>query len=419
MKPRCSARQGPAHHLTAALLTACAVLSGTPELRAEEAVCGGWANGQQVAQINDERLAESSGLAAGWQNPDVLWTHNDSGDSARLFALSTAPSDDAGDPDASPILTELTLEGAENIDWEDMAIGPCSAGGATACIYVADFGDNLKQRDEVVLYRFEEPDLGSPPAPELTLTDGITAQRFTYEGGPRDAEALLVDPQSAAIFIIEKVEEASSQVFELAGAFEDDAPLEARPVATLTLAENFSFGRMITAADVAPDGRSFSLRTYTHLYTYCAPGGDLRQAFESEPQRLLVNPGTIQGEALGYARDGESIWLTSERLPAPLLRFSRAPADDAGDVPDAGDTPDPQDIDEDAGPGDPDDDHDAGGDDDPQDEPEESRSQLSGGCSMLASAPSPGYVPEWIVGLLAVVGLRRALNRFATRTPLP
>lgn len=149
MTPRNRARQGLTGPMITALLTAGAVLSGTPELRAEEAVCGGWSNGQQVAQINEERLAESSGLAAGWKNPDVLWTHNDSGDSARLFALSTAPS---ADSDASPILTELTLEGAENVDWEDMAIGPCAADSDTACIYVADFGDNLKQRDEVVIY---------------------------------------------------------------------------------------------------------------------------------------------------------------------------------------------------------------------------------------------------------------------------
>lgn len=412
MKPRCHARQSPGHHLTAALLTAGAVLSGTPELRAEEAVCGGWANGQQVAQLNEERLAESSGLAAGWKNPEVLWTHNDSGDSARLFALSTAPSDSSDDPDASPILTELTLEGAENVDWEDMAIGPCAAGNQTPCIYVADFGDNLKQRDEVVIYRFAEPDLGSQPAAERTLREGITAQRFTYEGGPRDAEALLVDPQSAEIFIIEKVDDGPSQVFELSGAFDDDAPLVARPIATLTLAENFNFGRMITAADVAPDGRSFSLRTYTHLYTYCAPGGDLRQAFESEPQRLLVNPGTIQGEALTYARDGASIWLTSERLPAPLLRFSRATATDDGEAPDTGSAPDPASTSEDAGSGDDGDDEELPAD------ANASPSAVSEGCSTLASGSYSGYVPGWILGLAAVAGLRRVVSRLATRTPL-
>lgn len=194
----------------------------------------------------------------------------------------------------------------------------------------------------------------------------------------------------------------------------------ASPIATLTLAENFNFGRMITAADVAPDGRSFSLRTYTHLYTYCAPGGDLRQAFESEPQRLLVNPGTIQGEALTYARDGASIWLTSERLPAPLLRFSRTAATDDGEAPDTGNAPDPTHTSEDAGSGESgdgdDDDH--GDDDDLPGDANTSPSGVSEGCSTLASGSSSGYVPGWILGLAAVAGLRRIVPRLATRTPL-
>ncbi|RVU41475.1 hypothetical protein EA187_18560 [Lujinxingia sediminis] len=410
------ARQRLAVPLMTAILSGGAVLSGTPELRAEEEVCGGWEVGHQVAQINDARLAESSGLAAGWRNPEVLWTHNDSGDRARLFALTTSPSDET---DASPILTELTLEGIENVDWEDVAIGPCAAGSDASCIYVADTGDNLKEREEVVIYRFEEPLLDDTPPTRLNLSEGISSQRFTYEGGPRDAEALLVDPQSAAIFIIEKVDEASSRVFELSGAFEDNAVIEAQPVATLTLAETLSFGRMVTAADVAPDGRSFSLRTYTHLYTYCAPGGALRQAFESEPQRRFVTPGTLQGEALTYARDGESIWLTSERLPAPLLRVSRADPSPRPVPADTDTASDSADLSEDAGSDTAENNRDAGDDDDLRDATDASRSTRSEGCSTLASAPSSGYVPGWILGLVMVAGLRDIFRRLATRTPLP
>src|SRR5687768_16693758 len=40
--------------------------------------------------ITDSQLNELSGLAKSAQNTNVLWTHNDSGDDARVFPITTA-----------------------------------------------------------------------------------------------------------------------------------------------------------------------------------------------------------------------------------------------------------------------------------------------------------------------------------------
>ncbi|MDA9256925.1 hypothetical protein N9P41_03270, partial [Pseudomonadales bacterium] len=44
---------------------------------------------QWVGDIQDRELNESSGLASSNLSDEVLWSFNDSGDSARIFALST------------------------------------------------------------------------------------------------------------------------------------------------------------------------------------------------------------------------------------------------------------------------------------------------------------------------------------------
>ena len=40
-----------------------------------------------VLRLRDPRIVEASGLAVSRRHPGVLWTHNDSGDPARLFAV--------------------------------------------------------------------------------------------------------------------------------------------------------------------------------------------------------------------------------------------------------------------------------------------------------------------------------------------
>ena len=49
---------------------------------------------------------------------DVFFAHNDSGDTARFFAVSRT----------SVVMQTFNLDGATATDWEDIASGPCPAG---------------------------------------------------------------------------------------------------------------------------------------------------------------------------------------------------------------------------------------------------------------------------------------------------
>jgi hypothetical protein len=93
-------------------------------------------------------LREVSGLAASAAHPGIFWAHNDSGDSARLFAVRAT----------GEVVGEYAIDGAAAVDWEDIGVGPCADGGGS-CVVIADVGDNPSTRASVDLYRVREPDV--------------------------------------------------------------------------------------------------------------------------------------------------------------------------------------------------------------------------------------------------------------------
>ena len=74
-------------------------------------------------------IAEASGMAPSAIDAEVVWLHNDSGDTARVFGVTLD-----GD-----LVATVTLAGVVAWDWEDMAAGPC---GDQRCLYIGDIGDN-------------------------------------------------------------------------------------------------------------------------------------------------------------------------------------------------------------------------------------------------------------------------------------
>src|SRR5262249_61661631 len=84
-------------------------------------------------------------------------------------------------------------------DPEDIAVGPCAAGTTRSCIYLADTGDNLRQRKRLDVLRVPEPE---------RLADAnvsATGIPVTLPDGPRDIQALAVDPPSTHPYLVSKV----------------------------------------------------------------------------------------------------------------------------------------------------------------------------------------------------------------------
>jgi len=152
--------------------------------------------------IADPRVDEASGIATSVVDSGVVYVQNDSGDSARFFAL---------DIHTGRTVATYTVPNATNIDWEDMAVARDRRG--VPSVWLADIGDNDARRTEVRIYRVDEPRGPAAGPPEVW--------RLRYPDGPHDAESLAVAP-GGAVFIVAKSLLGSSAVYAV--------PARPRPV---------------------------------------------------------------------------------------------------------------------------------------------------------------------------------------------
>ena len=230
--------------------------------------------------LSDGRIVESSGLARSTYARPLLWTHNDSGDSARVFAVDPATGDTVG----------VTHWSEHPVDTE--ALAP----GGPGHVWVGDIGDNGWDRDHVTVYRFREP---------RSLKSGAgraTAYDFTYPDGPRDAEALLVRPDNGRVFIVSK-DDNGGAVYR--------APRRLSTSTVNKLQRVTDAPATVTGGTFAPDGKSLVLVNYTRAYTYAGIGG----AAQSDTSK--VN-NSAQGESVEISRDGRRMFLGQEGSDSPV-----------------------------------------------------------------------------------------------------
>jgi hypothetical protein len=299
------------------LATACLPTPPPPKPPVLAAACANTLVGSTPGIVASDAIKEASGIAASRRVNDVWWVHNDSGDTARVFAIGTN----------GQTLGEYALAGATAIDWEDIALGPGPTRG-TSYIYVGDIGDNTKTRTSVQVYRVPEPlvDPANPLGAPATLTDVATIN-LRYPDGAHDAEGLIVDPSTHDLFVVTKdLAGGVAQVFRAPASAPTDGS-----TTTMTQVATVSLGAFqgVTGADVTPAGDVVGLRTYFGVFLYPRTSGTtLGQAF-SQPSCAgpapPINggwPGSEpQGEAIGFTRDGRGYVTVSEGVHPPLHRF--------------------------------------------------------------------------------------------------
>jgi hypothetical protein len=234
-----------------------------------------------------EEVRETSGLALGRVNPDVLWTHNDSGNEAELFALGAD----------GALRVRIPLANVKLSDWEDIAASTC---GDTSCLYLADIGDNVGRRARVTIHEMVEPALSAQSA---TIVRSIVAR---YPDGPQDAEALFRLP-NGDFYIITKGRQQSIKLYRLMVA-EDQGEASLQLVRELLPRPKNERDR-VTGATASPDGNWVAFRTYATLYLYRT--ADLLGSGEPYLTYSLAPLAEKQGESVALSNDG-TIWLTSE-----------------------------------------------------------------------------------------------------------
>ena len=266
--------------------------------------CSQWGNPRNGGLVSDP-LVELSGLVASRSQPGVFYAHNDSGDTARFFALAQT----------GALAQTFVLDGGTARDWEDLALGPCPSG---TCVYLGDIGDNLRVRTDYAVYRVPEPTV-------VSGTTNVTWERFAYEypqGARHNAETIFMHPTTGRLYLVTKEDTAPSEVYRFPLPFDSGKTATLELVATLTVPGPAD--RPLTAGDVNPCGTAVLLRMYNRLVEYRLPEGetDFEKIFAVDPVTVPVaNEG--QGEAVAYGADGQSYFTSSEKLvdPPPLYEY--------------------------------------------------------------------------------------------------
>ncbi len=269
---------------TLAVAGAAALLGTTlPMAALTAAPADGASIGQLDRRISDGTVKESSGLARSTYDRTILWTHNDSGGKARVYAV-----DKSGRTKAV-----VTLKGASSRDWEDISAGTGHS------MWVGDIGDNSKRRGSIQVYRFTEPQGLS------NRTVSATKFELKYPDGRHNAEGLMVHPKTGRVYVATKAQSGGA-------IYRAPATLSSSRVNKLTKVTSGTPVK-ITAAAFTPDGSRFVLCNYSRAFVY--------NGFSAKPKQLK-KPSLQQGESLDVARNGKSLLMGSEGRNSPVFSMT-------------------------------------------------------------------------------------------------
>ncbi len=283
------------------------------------AECPEFVNGVQVGTVAHSLLKEISGIAASRDNPGVIWAHNDSGGSARLWAMDTQ----------GVHLGTYNLTDANANDWEDMALGPGPVAGQD-CLYVADTGNNEGLTDfTFTIYRVPEPTVSAGQDPVDANLTGVDALPVRYPDSVRHGcETILVDPLNGDIYLCTKDrwgdDNGVMKVYRYPPPHTPGVEYTMQHVAEVQLID----GEMAVGGDVSLDGRLIIIRTdgdamRALLWQRDPNAPNLWQAFVDNPMCIVLQIDEPQGEAICFEANGCGYYTVSEGAYQPIYYFAR------------------------------------------------------------------------------------------------
>ena len=257
-----------------------------------------------ISQLENLQIDEASGLAFSWTNPNILYTHNDSGGDAVVYMLDTLGKDKG----------KIVLDGVSNRDWEDIAIGPGQAPNQSY-VYVGEIGDNDAKYAGIRVFRFPEP-----TSWERRIHIKPETISLKYPDGAKDAETLMVDPISGDLFILSKRDSSNTLYTVTADKLWKETPsIILEKVMKLPIT-------MSVAGDISKDGRQIVIKNYWVIYYWDRREGEsVPEALSREPILLPYTP-EPQGEAITFFPNGNGYYTLSEkrlRIEPVLYKYTK------------------------------------------------------------------------------------------------
>ncbi len=277
------------------------------------------------AILGDE-LHEASGIAASRRHPGLLYLHEDGNENKGHVAAVDG---------TGKLRAVFKLKSVPDIDWEDIAVGPCSreqiVAGAS-CLYLADTGDKRNERTELHILRAMEP--ATLPAevadkPIKIKEKDVEVFTFSFPDGPQDTEAMAVLPD-ARVVLLTKRDDGTTRLFRL--TLQPGAGTLVEPLGALDVRDPPQVSGhpvRVTAADLTPDGRHLLVRTYGRVLlfdvgaTLLGPAAAAPGLLAKAARAVIDGGGMKHCEAIAWDPAG-GFWQVSEGANPPLWRVGCA-----------------------------------------------------------------------------------------------
>lgn len=258
-----------------------------------------FSSAHKLGVVTSHFIHDASGLAASRVHPGILYTHNDHGDGPNIFVIDSA---------TGHRVSTISVKGAHNSDWEDIAYGPCPDG---YCLYIADTGDSGSSN---IIYLIREP---------TSVQDDQEVhiyKQLHFSWSESNCETLMVDPQGE-MFIISNVKGAAAKA-----AHVPKSGFDSGTTVALTNTVSLSFHTSHsdpTGGDLSPNGREILVISHEKMYYWNVNSGDVLATLGTDPTEVpyLDEP---QGEAVCWDSKGQGYYTLSEGHNQPIYYYSRS-----------------------------------------------------------------------------------------------
>ena len=241
-------------------------------------------------------INESSGLVKSRQYENVIWTHNDHGDIARIFATTAE----------GELIREVRISGADHVDWEDIAAD--DAGN----LYIGDFGNNRKDRKELTIYMLKEPNPFAPDGGTQPILKRVQfdfpdrSESLNYGKGKKNRKSMM--DCEALFWANGNLYCLTKHRYERITKLYRFAPIRDNEYQVLTKIAEFKIDAPVTGADASPDGSKLLVLCYDYIYMFEKPSND--DNYLAGPYRRILFTGR-KSEGICFA--GSDILFSNEQ----------------------------------------------------------------------------------------------------------
>ena len=262
----------------------------------------------ELGVVEDAELVEASGLVVSRRDGDVLWTHNDSGDTPRLFALLR---------DGTPLGTwslDVPLG-----DWEDLAWATDDDSGEPL-LFIGNTGNNSGALDKLEVYVLDEPEVDLGAEPEDHAVDSFRTLTLRLPEA-LNIDSLLVDPVTGDLLLFSDAESGRTVILRKPAPHLDGDDVTLEEVAELAFGEGVLDGdTLVTGADISPLGDRVVLRTRDEAWLWPRDGeATVADTLAAEPCAVPL-PVQPLGESVAFDIVDGGLLTISEGDAQPVIR---------------------------------------------------------------------------------------------------